>query len=73
MSEGTAEPNIDDDGWIRSSGCKNCIEVKDGEGEFADDFVFVRDSRHPDRVIPVLRDEFRSFAAGIKRGEFDRF
>lgn len=61
---------IDSDGWARSSGCKNCVEVKNATDE---KYVLMRDARNPDVVLTVLRDEFRDFVAGVKREEFDGF
>lgn len=54
--------------WIRGSKCANCVEIStDGS------HILMRDSRHPDKVIPVLIDEFQSFVDAVKRGEFDEF
>jgi hypothetical protein len=55
--------------WHRASFCTNggCVEVK-----LDADVIVVRDSKRADS--PMLRydhDEWRTFVAGVKAGEFD--
>ena len=56
--------------WRKSSASSsnaNCVEVR-GQGEAVD----VRDSKNPDGpVLSFGPDEWATFVAGIKLGEFD--
>jgi hypothetical protein len=57
--------------WIkarRSSAQGNCLELR----RTPDGGVELRNSRHPDQVLPALtRAELAAFLDGAKGGEFD--
>jgi len=55
--------------WVRSSFCSSsaCVEVAR-----ADELVFLRDSKQPDRVpLEFTSAEWAAFLAGARRGDFD--
>jgi predicted secreted Zn-dependent protease len=58
--------------WIRSSKCDNssgnCVEAAFLPGGV----VALRDSKHPHPVQTYDRDEWDTFIAGVKAGDFDR-
>ena len=56
-------------GWRRSSFCSNgaCVEVA-----FVDGNIAVRDSKDSTGSVQLYTaDEWQSFVAGVKNGEFD--
>jgi hypothetical protein len=57
--------------WIKSSLCKAdpdlCVEVYGLDCEY----VAVRDSKTPTKVITFTREEWRVFIEGVKRRDFD--
>jgi hypothetical protein len=57
--------------WQKSSLCRAdepmCAEVYGLESEF----VAIRDSKRPNTVVTVTREEWQTFIDGVKRGEFD--
>jgi uncharacterized protein DUF397 len=53
--------------WVRGSSCADgaCAEVAaDGE------FVYLRNSREPDKIIKLDRDDWAAFRAAIHAGQF---
>lgn len=50
----------------RSSGSGNCVEFAT-EG----DVVWLRDSRDPETMLAFSADDWQTFLAGVKAGDFD--
>lgn len=55
--------------WRRSTKCESaaCVEIAD----LGDD-VALRNSTDPGRNVVFSREDWRSFVAGVRAGEFDR-
>ncbi|GAA0494921.1 hypothetical protein Ade02nite_19490 [Paractinoplanes deccanensis] len=57
--------------WTRSGRCaaSNCVEIAD-----TGTTVLLRDSKNPGQAPSAFSyDEWREFAAAVKRGEFDQW
>lgn len=57
--------------WIRACGSSSCVEVK-FPGAFDESWVVVRSSDHPADFVSFSNEEWDTFVAAVKRGEFDR-
>ena len=54
--------------WVRASRCESnaCVEVMEQYGA-----VIVRSSKRPEELLVVDSDEWATFIAAVKKGEFD--
>lgn len=57
--------------WQKSSRCRTdspmCVEVYGLEA----DYISIRNSRAPQKVVSYEREEWQQFIDAVKRGEFD--
>jgi uncharacterized protein DUF397 len=57
--------------WQKSSLCRAdspmCVEIYGLEA----DYISIRNSRAPQKVVSFDREEYQRFIDGVKRGEFD--